>query len=111
MQHIAPLTSQASPLLGRYVTIVKHHRRSGSTVGTVRDVFWKGDEPWIVVQLTSGRQMAVAYSWTDLPPETCPTPNTAPELLPSGLVAMATYCRGLQVRRRTRHTTPPRTAR
>jgi hypothetical protein len=106
MQHIAPFTSQASPLLGRYVKIVNHHRRLGRPVGTVQDVFWKGDEPRIVVQLTSGRQVAVAYGWTDLPPETCPTLSAVPELLPSGLVAMATYCRGLQARRRTRHARP-----
>ena len=69
----APHIPHASPLLGRAVRIVQHHRRVGGQVGTVRDLFWKGDEPWLVIQLTSGRRVAVAYGWTDLPPECCPT--------------------------------------
>jgi hypothetical protein len=98
-----------SPLLGRSVRIVKHHRRVGGQVGIVRDLFWKGDEPWLVVQLTSGRRVAVAYGWTDLPPQCCPTQTIVPEILPSGLLAMATYWQGMQTRRRqrSRRTRPP----
>src|SRR5262249_11932457 len=98
MLYIAPFIPHTSPLLGRAVRIVKHHRRSGGQVGIVRALFWKGDEPWLVIQLTSGRRVAVAYGWTNLPPEGCPLPTTAPEILPSGLRAMAAYWQGMQTR-------------
>ena len=99
MLDIAPLIAHASPLLDRAVRIVKYHRRVGGQVGIVRDLFWKGNEPWLVIQLTSGRRAAVAYGWTDLPPEACPLQMTEPELLPLGLLEMATYWRGMQAHR------------
>jgi hypothetical protein len=99
MLYIAPLITHASPLIDRAVRIVKYHRRVGGQVGIVRDLFWKGTEPWLVIQLTSGHRVAVAYGWTDLPPETCPTQMTEPELLPSGLLEMAIYWRGMQAHR------------
>jgi len=102
MLYIAPFIIHASPLIDRAVRIVKYHRRVGGQVGIVRDLFWKGNEPWLVIQLTSGRRVAVAYGWTDLPPEACPTQMTEPELLPSGLLEMAIYWRGMQAHR------PPR---
>jgi hypothetical protein len=88
-----------SPLIDRSVRIMKHQRRVGGQVGIVRDLFWKGNEPWLVIQLTSGRRVAVAYGWTDLPPEAYPTQMTEPEILPSGLLEMATYWRGMQAYR------------
>ncbi len=103
MLDIAPLITHASPPIDRAVRIVKYHRRVGGQVGIVRDLFWKGNEPWLVIQLTSGRRVAVAYGWTDLPPEACPTQMTEPELLPSGLLEMALYWRGMQA-----HRPPPR---
>ena len=84
MLDIAPFIAHASPLIDQAVRIVKYHRRVGGQVGIVRDLFWKGNEPWLVIQLTSGRRVAVAYGWTDLPPAACPTQMTAPELLPQG---------------------------
>src|SRR5215468_10179913 len=99
MQYITPLVTHASPLIGRYVRIVKPHRHGGGQVGTVRDLFWKGDEPWVVIQLTSGRQRAVAYGWTDLPPDLCPRKQEHPEILPTGLLDMVTYWRGIHARR------------
>lgn len=108
MLDIAPLIPQASSLIGRSVRIVKHHRRTGGQVGTVRDLFWKGDEPWLVIQLTSGRRVAVAYGWTDLPPDVCPTPTIAPEILPAGLLAMATYWRSMKERRHPHRSRPKR---
>ena len=108
MLSIAPLIAHASSLLGRSVRIVKDHRRVGGQVGTVRDLFWKGDEPWLVIQLTSGRRVAVAYGWTDLPPDACPTQTIAPEILPAGLLAMATYWQGLKTRRHTHRSRPQR---
>src|SRR2546426_12371643 len=103
MLDISPLITHASPPIDRAVRIVKYHRRVGGQVGIVRDLFWKGNEPWLVIQLTSGRRVAVAYGWTDLPPEACPTQMTEPELLPSGLLEMALYWRGMQA-----HRPPPR---
>ena len=91
MQYKAPFIVQASPLIDRYIKIVKHHRQLGSQVGIVRDVFWKGDELWVVVQLTSGRQVAVAYGWTDLPAEGHPPKRDTPEIGPAGLLEMAQY--------------------
>ena len=108
MLDIAPFISHASPLIGRSVRIMKHPRRVGGQVGTVRDLFWKGDEPWLVIQLTSGRRVAVAYGWTDLPPDACPTPTIAPEILPSGLLAMATYWQGMKTRRHAHRSRPQR---
>ena len=90
MLDIAPLIPHASLLLGRSVRIVQYHRRGGEQVGTVRDRVWHGDEPWLGIQLTSGRRVAVAYGWTALPPDACPTQTIAPEILPAGLRAMAT---------------------
>jgi hypothetical protein len=111
MLDIAPLIPHVSPLIDRAVRIVKYHRRVGGQVGIVRDLFWKGNEPWLVIQLTSGRRVAVAYGWTDLPPEACPTQMTEPELLPSGLLEMALYWRGMQAHRPARRfpTRPKRT--
>jgi hypothetical protein len=79
--------------------MVQSHRRVGGQVGLVRDLCWKGHEPWRVLQWTLGRRVAVAYGWTDLPPAACPTQMTDPELLPSGLLEMGTYWRGLQAHR------------
>ena len=108
MLNIAQLITHASPLIDRAVRIVKYYRRVGGQVGIVRDLFWKGDEPWLVIQLTSGRRVAVAYGWTDLPPDACPTLTIAPEILPSGLLAMATYWQGMKTRRRAHRSRPQR---
>jgi hypothetical protein len=108
MLYITPIILHASPLIGRSVRIVKHHRRVGGQVGIVRDLFWKGNEPWLVIQLTSGRRVAVAYGWTDLPPDACPTQTIAPEILPSGLRAMATYWQGMKTRWHPQRSRSPR---
>jgi len=100
MQDKAPFIGQVSPLIGRYIRIVKHHRQVSGRVGIVRDIFWKGQEPWLVVQLTSGLQVAVAYGWSDLPDVSRPQKRDTPEILPSGLLDMTTYWRGMKARRR-----------
>ena len=100
MQNKAPNIGQDSPIIGRYIKIVKHHRRVGGRIGIVRDIFWKGEEPWLVVQLTSGLQVAVAYGWSDLPGESRPQRRNAPEILLAGLLDMATYWQGMTARRR-----------
>jgi hypothetical protein len=108
MLYTAPQITHGSPLLGRAVRIVQHYRRVGGQVGIVRDLFWKGDEPGLVIQLTSGRRVAVAYGWTDLPPADCPTQTRASEILPLGLLAMATYWQGMKTRRRPKRSRPTR---
>src|SRR5215510_6326418 len=80
MQDKAPFIGQVSPLIGRYIKIVKHHRQVGGRVGMVRDIFWKGQEPWLVVQLTSGLQVAVAYGWSDLPDASRPQKRDTSEI-------------------------------
>ena len=100
MQDKAPFIGQVSPLIGRYIRIVKHHRQVGGRVGMVRDIFWKGQEPWLVVQLTSGLQVAVAYGWSDLPDASRPQKRDTPEILPSGLLDMTMYWQGMKARRR-----------
>ena len=108
MRNKAPHISQGSPLIGRYVKIAKHRRRVGGRVGIVRDVFWKGEEPWLVIQLTSGLQVAVAYDWSDLPDESRPQKQNAPEILPSGLLDMATYWRSMNTQGRPKRSRKPR---
>jgi hypothetical protein len=110
MQNKAPHIGQDSPLIGRYVKIVQHHRRVGGRVGIVRDIFWKGEEPWLVVQLTSGLQIAVAYGWSDLPDESRPQKGNTPEILPSGLLDMATYWHSMTTRSRPKRSRKRRQA-
>jgi hypothetical protein len=102
MQQKAHILTNASSLIGRYVKIVKHRRRIGA-FGTVKDLFWRGGEPWIVLQLPTGSRVAVAVSWTDLPRESCLTKKNTPELLPVGLVELAKFVRGMPSRRRARN--------
>jgi hypothetical protein len=40
----------------------------------------------------------VAYGWSDLPSESRPQRRNAPEILPSGLLDMATYWQGMTAR-------------
>ena len=86
--------------MGRYVKLARSRRRGGDGVGTVRDVFWKGGEPWMVVQFPTGRRAAVPICWTDLPRNAYPIKRTFPELQPAGLLKMAEYLRGLRRRGR-----------
>src|SRR4051812_18399519 len=104
MEHNAQVADQWSSWRGQIVRIVRHRRRVGSRLGTVRDGFWKGDEPWVVLQLSSGQRIAVAASWTDLPREAVPVKRTSPLLQPAGLIALARCCRELTARPRRQRT-------
>jgi hypothetical protein len=75
---------------------MKHRRRVGGEFATSIDLFWREDEPWVVLQLPSGRRMAIPASWTDLPKEQLPSGKDQPKLLPSGLIELARHCRGLR---------------
>ncbi len=81
--------------------MVKHRSRIGA-FGTVKDLFWRGDEPWIVLQLPTGSRVAVAVSWTDLPRDRCLTKKRAPELLPAGLFELAKFVEGMTPCQRAR---------
>lgn len=67
-------------------------------MGTVRDFFWRKDEPWIVVQLPSGIRAAVPACWTDVPQEDIPVKQKSPLVDPSRLLQMARHCRELSTR-------------
>jgi hypothetical protein len=81
---------------------MKHRRRVGGEFATSIDLFWREDEPWVVLQLPSGRRTAVPASWTDLATERFPLGKGQPEILPAGLMELARYCRGLR-ESRTNH--------
>ena len=101
MHQKAQVIFQERSIIGRYPRIVRHRRRIGE-FGTVKDLFWRGDEPWLVLQLPTGIRVAVAVSWTDLPRDSCLTKKKAPELLPAGLVELAKFVQGMTSRRRPR---------
>jgi hypothetical protein len=53
-----------------------------------------------IIQPTFKGLVAVAYGWSDLPDESRPHKQNAPEILPSGLLDMATYWRSMTTRNR-----------
>jgi hypothetical protein len=87
---------QALLSLGSAVRIGKYRRRVGGEFATWIDLFWREDEPWVVLQLPSGRRMAVPASWTDLPAGQFARVKDQPEILPSGLLELARYCQSLR---------------
>src|SRR5262249_39858850 len=104
MEHNAQIADHWSSWRGQVVRIVPHGRQVGARLGMVRDGFWKGEEPWVVLQLPSGQRIAVAAAWTDLPHQAVPAKKTSPLLHPAGLIALARYCRELKARPRRRPT-------
>jgi hypothetical protein len=84
------------------VRIMKHRRRVGGEFATSIDLFWREDEPWVVLQLSSGRRTAVPASWTDLAMERITLDKGQREILPWGLLELARYCHGLR-ESRTKH--------
>jgi hypothetical protein len=86
-------------LLGKSVIIQRHRRQAGGGFGTVRDWFWRKEEPWLVLQLPSGSRVAVPLSWTDLPQDILATSRTTQELCPLALMELARYCRRLRGRK------------
>ena len=94
---------EAAALIGRYTRVVKHWGRVGERFGTVRDIFWKGDEPCVVLLLLpSQKQIVVPVCWTDLPPVSLRSSPQLPQLSAAGLVTMVEYCRGMKSRGRSR---------
>jgi hypothetical protein len=68
-------------------------------------VFWREDKPWVVLQLPTGRRIAVPASWTDLDGRFSRA-DDQPEILPAALPGLARYCHELRKGRRQRR--PPR---
>ena len=83
---------------------MKYRRRVGGEFATSIDLFWREDEPWVVLQLPSGRRTAVPASWTDLTTERFPSGKGQPEILPSGLIELARHCHGLRTSRSSNST-------
>lgn len=75
---------------------MKHRHRVGGEFATSIDLFWREDEPWVVLQLPSGRRMAVPASWTDLATEQFPSGKGKAEILPSGMLELARFCHRLR---------------
>jgi hypothetical protein len=86
---------QALLLSGAPVRILKEARCVGSEFATWIDVFWRGDKPWVVLQLPSGRRTAVPASWTDLDGQFSRSEDR-PQILPSGLLELSRHCHGLR---------------
>ena len=60
-------------------------------------MFWREEEPWIVLSLLSGLRAVVPASWTDLPPKSCSTTTTLEVTVPA-LVELAHFSRAIQKR-------------
>jgi hypothetical protein len=81
--------------IGRPVKITQRRRGLGNQLGTVRDLFWHKEEPWVVVQFSSGKRAAVPVSWTDVPSAEIPAKKNSPQADPARLLEMAKYCQQL----------------
>jgi hypothetical protein len=89
---------------GNLVKIHKRRCQAGSEFATFFDFFWREDEPWVVLRLSTGRRIAMPASWTDLPKNAFPASRNRVELLPSALLELSRHLRELQNKpsRRTR---------
>src|SRR3989304_8743477 len=99
--------TQALPSLSKHVRIIKHRQKVGGGCGVLHDVFWREEEPWVVLALLSGLRTAVPASWTDLPLEDFSSPANVEGSAPR-LAELAKPCRGLLERadRRSVETAP-----
>ena len=86
--------------------MLRRRRKAGGDGGIIRDLFWKENEPWLVLQLPSGNRTAVPVSWTDLPDEWLPATEERLEAQASALAELARYCRSLRPRTRQRKPKP-----
>ena len=80
----------------------EHRRDVGDLFATVTDYFWRGDDPWLVLQLPDGRRTAAPAAWTDLPAETFASAVGRPLLAAHSLPAMAQLCQRLRAARPAR---------
>src|SRR5579864_7963951 len=89
-------TPQALLFCGKLVKIRKRRCQAGSKFATFFDFFWREDEPWVVLRLSTGRRIAMPASWTDLPKNAFPSNQGRAELLPSALQELSQHLRELQ---------------
>jgi hypothetical protein len=102
---------QAVLFLGKLVKIHKRRCQAGSEFATFFDFFWREDEPWVVLRLSTGRRIAMPASWTDLPKNAFPSGQGRAELLPSAILEMSQFLRDMRnkpspktkSKRRTKH--------
>jgi hypothetical protein len=90
------------------VKIVRHRRKVGATIVTLRDYFWHKEEPWGVIDLPSGKRTAIPLSWTDIPKDKLPAVIRSPQLDARRLLEMAKFCQQLPIpkRRQNRKSSP-----
>src|ERR1700722_15649349 len=93
---------------GKLVRICKRRCQVGSEFATFFDFFWREDEPWVVLRLSTGRRIAMPASWTDLPKNAFPSIRGRAELLPPALLELSQHLRALQTKpsRRTKAKRP-----
>jgi hypothetical protein len=89
---------------GKLVKIHKRRCQASGEFATFFDFFWREDEPWVVLRLSTGRRIAMPASWTDLPKNAFPLSQGRAELLPLALLELSQHLRALQMKpsRRTK---------
>ena len=81
--------------IGRPVKITKNRGKARGSLATLRDCFWHKEEPWGVVQLPSGKKVAIPLSSTDIPREALPVLVRTPQIDAMRLLEMARFCQQL----------------
>jgi hypothetical protein len=81
--------------IGRPIKINRNHGKFGGSLATLRDCFWRKEEPWGVVQLPSGKNAAVPLASTDIPREEWPVFIRSPQIDAMRLLELAKFCQQL----------------
>jgi hypothetical protein len=68
----------------------------GSEFATGIDLYWREDQPWVVLRLPSGWKTSIPAAWTDLQVGPMITSQDRPEILPEGLLELARHCQQLR---------------
>src|SRR4030067_2909416 len=74
-------------------TIAKHGREVSGGFGLVHDVFWREDQPWVVLKLPTGRRVTIPAALTDLPTKMFSTTEERLEIHAPMLLELAEFCR------------------
>jgi hypothetical protein len=88
--------------IDRPVKIIKHRRKVGGSLVTLCDFFWRKEEPWAVVQLSSGKRTAIPLEWTDVPKSAIPVLTAGPQIEALRLLEMAAFCQQLLSRKKNK---------
>ena len=81
--------------IGCPVKVIKQRRQAGGSIVTLRDCFWRKEDPWGVVQLPSGKRTAIPLASTDIPKEAMPVRKKKPQVDAPRLLEMARFCQQL----------------